>query len=76
MFMGFAISSLARVVRHSELRTFEPGNESIDEFLKREEIKALKSALEATEGNKTEAAKLLGMTFRSFRYKLSKFDIQ
>ena len=75
MFMALAISSLARMVRHAELRSYVPGNESIDEFLKREEINALKSALIATKGNKTEAAKLLGMTFRSFRYKLSKYDI-
>ncbi len=75
MFMAFAISSLARMVRHAELRSYVPGNESIDEFLRREEINALKSALAATQGNKTEAAKLLGMTFRSFRYKLSKYEI-
>lgn len=75
MFLGVAISSLARMVRRAELQSFVPGNESIEDYLVREEISALKSALAATEGNKTEAAKLLGMTFRSFRYKLSKYEI-
>ncbi len=75
MFLSVAVSSLARMVRHAELKSFVPGNESIEEYLVREEITALKSALVATNGNKTEAAKLLGMTFRSFRYKLSKYEI-
>jgi two-component system response regulator PilR (NtrC family) len=35
----------------------------------------LTAALESTNGNKTEAAKLLGMTFRSFRYKLTKYNL-
>lgn len=75
MFLGLAVSSLARMVRRAELQSFIPGNESIEEYLVREEINALKSALIETSGNKTEAAKLLGMTFRSFRYKLSKYEI-
>lgn len=69
------ISALAQRLRHAELRTFVPGNESIETYLVREEINALKSALNKTNGNKTEAAKLLGMTFRSFRYKITKHDI-
>jgi len=75
--MGSAvlISALAQRVRHAELRKFIPGHESIEDYLTREEITALKSALNKTNGNKTEAAKLLGMTFRSFRYKLTKYDI-
>ncbi len=75
MAVGAGISHLARLVRRAEVQSFVPGNESIDDYLVREEINALKSALEATDGNKTEAAKLLGMTFRSFRYKLSKYEI-
>ncbi len=75
MFVGAAISYLAQMVRRAELQSFVPGNESIEDYLVREEINALKSALKATNGNKTEAAKLLGMTFRSFRYKLSKYEI-
>jgi len=75
MAAGILISALAQRLRHAELRAFVPGHESIEDYLVREEINALKSALNKTEGNKTEAAKLLGMTFRSFRYKLTKYDI-
>lgn len=75
--MGVAlmISALAQRLRHAELRKFIPGNESIEDYLVREEVTALKSALASSNGNKTEAAKLLGMSFRSFRYKLTKYDI-
>jgi len=75
MAAGILISALAQRLRYAELRAFVPGHESIEDYLVREEINALKSALNKTEGNKTEAAKLLGMTFRSFRYKLTKYDI-
>ena len=75
MFSGWTVSNLAKRLREAELRTYIPTNESIEEYLVRQEIKALKSALASTDGNKTEAAKLLGMTFRSFRYKLTKYDI-
>lgn len=73
---SFTISYLAKQIRIAELRSFIPGDEDIEDFLVREEINALKSALESTEGNKTEAAKLLGMSFRSFRYKLTKYNIE
>ena len=75
MAVSLLISGLAQRLRHAELRKFIPGNESIEDYLVREEVEALKSALNKTDGNKTEAAKLLGMTFRSFRYKLTKYDI-
>jgi hypothetical protein len=75
MAAGFAISYLAQRLRAAELKSFNPGDESIEEYLVREEKAALQSALLATDGNKTEAAKLIGMTFRSFRYKLTKYDI-
>jgi two-component system response regulator PilR (NtrC family) len=39
------------------------------------ERKVLEQALERTGGNKTEAAKLLALSFRSFRYRLAKFGI-
>ena len=75
MVVAISVSHLARMVRKAELQTFMPGNESIEDYLVREEINALKSALLETQGNKTEAAKLLGMTFRSFRYKVSKYEL-
>jgi two-component system response regulator PilR (NtrC family) len=39
------------------------------------ERKVLEQALERTGGNKTEAAKLLALSFRSLRYRLAKFGI-
>jgi len=39
------------------------------------ETQVLKDALNRTGGNRTAAAKLLGITFRSIRYKLDKFGI-
>ena len=39
------------------------------------ERRALEKALERTGGNKTEAARLLALTFRSFRYRLAKYGI-
>ena len=39
------------------------------------ETQLLKDALNRTGGNRTEAAKLLGISFRSIRYKLDKFGI-
>ena len=70
------VAYMAERIRIAELKRFVPGNETIEDFLVREEINALKTALQRTDGNKTEAAKLLGMTFRSFRYKLTKYGIQ
>jgi two-component system response regulator PilR (NtrC family) len=39
------------------------------------ERKVLEQALDRTGGNKTEAAKLLALTFRSLRYRLAKYGI-
>ena len=35
----------------------------------------LERALAATHGNRTQAARLLGITFRSLRYRLAKFGM-
>ncbi len=54
---------------------FYPGAEPLDAYLERIERKALADALAQSNDNKTEAAKLLGLTFRAFRYKLAKFGL-
>lgn len=46
-----------------------------DAFLEDIEKIILNEALAKTQGNKTAAADLLGITFRTMRYKLKKFDI-
>ena len=54
---------------------FVPGSVPLEDYLEGIEKKAFTDALSRTQGNKTEAARLLGMSFRSFRYKLSKYGL-
>ncbi|MDZ7842500.1 MAG: sigma-54 dependent transcriptional regulator [Gammaproteobacteria bacterium] len=54
---------------------YEPGDEPLEDFLAKIEKQALVDALARAGSNKTAAAKLLGMSFRSFRYKLDKYDL-
>ncbi len=49
--------------------------QSLDTFIEDIERKALEDALKKARYNKTRAAELLGISFRSLRYKLKKFDI-
>jgi len=53
---------------------FEPGFD-IDRWLGTAEKSLLLRALEQTRGNQTAAARLLGTTFRSFRYRLRKYGM-
>ena len=50
-------------------------NGNIEQLLMQTEKEAIQKALEKTGGNKTKAAELLGISFRSLRYKLTKIDI-
>jgi two-component system response regulator PilR (NtrC family) len=59
-----------------ERSAFRLGEEPLETFLERVEKAALSEALGQTGHNKTAAAKLLGMSFRSLRYKLDKFGIE
>ncbi len=49
---------------------------SLDAEMDRLEKNMLLKALEKTGGNKTEAAKLLNISFRSMRYRLDKHGIE
>lgn len=49
--------------------------ESLDDFLEDIEREAIISALEKTKWNRTAAAKLLGVSFRSLRYRLKKLGL-
>ncbi len=59
------------------LSSFEPDippdGLNLDDFLSEIEKKLLLKALERTNGVKSEAARLLGLNFRSFRYRLAKY---
>jgi two-component system, NtrC family, response regulator PilR len=48
---------------------------SVDEFLDNIEREIVVEALERSQNNKTKAADLLGISFRSFRYKLQKYNL-
>jgi len=47
----------------------------LDKIVEEIEKKYIKAALEKTGGKKQDAAKLLGISFRSFRYRISKYNI-
>ena len=51
------------------------GGINIEEKLKQVEQYYIKEALKSSKGNLTEAAKLLKLSFRSFRYKVKKYGI-
>jgi two-component system response regulator PilR (NtrC family) len=55
---------------------FSKGNLSLDEILGEVERAYLLAALEHSKGVKKEAAALLGITFRSIRYRLAKLGIE
>ncbi|MDG1480879.1 MAG: sigma-54 dependent transcriptional regulator [Myxococcota bacterium] len=59
----------------SEPEAFPEQGLDLDVLLARVEQKWLRLALEAADGNRTKAARLLKMSFRSFRYRLAKFDL-
>lgn len=52
------------------------GSETLDDYLNRLERQAIHEALQKTEGNRTAAARLLGVTFRSMRYRLERLGIE
>ncbi len=66
---------LTHANRGAAQSSFVPGGEPLEGYLARIEKQALIDALNHTRQNKTAAAKLLGMSFRSLRYKLDKFGI-
>jgi two-component system response regulator PilR (NtrC family) len=50
-------------------------DQSLDSYMEDIEKKMLEDALKKARYNKTRAAEMLGISFRSFRYKLKKFEI-
>lgn len=67
--------------QHETSRVFESSNTSaslnqdLESHLEDQERDLIKQALEATRWNKTAAAKKLGISFRSLRYKLKKLEL-
>lgn len=52
------------------------GSETLDDYLNRLERQAILEALQKADGNRTAAARLLGVTFRSMRYRLERLGIE
>ncbi len=59
-----------------DLPDYDPAKESLEDYLDGIERKAITTALEENKWNKTAAAKQLGLTFRSFRYRLKKLNME
>lgn len=49
--------------------------EGLEAYLQEQEKRLIITALKQTDWNKTQAAELLGTTFRSLRYRMTKLDI-
>jgi two-component system response regulator PilR (NtrC family) len=73
------------MLEHVEVHDSAPGagateerseDESLDTYMEGIEKQMLEDALKKARYNKTRAAELLGISFRSFRYKLKKFGIE
>ncbi|MDR3158313.1 MAG: sigma-54 dependent transcriptional regulator [Zoogloeaceae bacterium] len=52
-----------------------PGTETLEDLLDRVERSAILSALEQTKGNRTAAARVLGVSFRSLRYRMDRLNM-
>lgn len=57
-------------------KTILESNINLDEILGTIEYNYIRKALEITENNKMRAAELLGISFRTFRYRLGKHKMQ
>jgi two-component system, NtrC family, response regulator PilR len=55
--------------------SFNPDEGSLEDYLERIERNLLTRALEENKWNKTAAAKQLGLSFRSFRYRLARLNL-
>ncbi len=66
---GVARAASAEVYRTAEGRSFD---EAVEDF----EKNVLRHALEQTDWNQTSAARMLGMSFRAMRYRVSKYGLK
>ncbi|MDT8408547.1 MAG: sigma-54 dependent transcriptional regulator [Wenzhouxiangellaceae bacterium] len=78
---GNAITSDDLQLQQSDLEAndavnTDPGDSTLDDYMEKIEKRILDNALKEAKYNKTEAARRLGITFRSFRYKLDKYGIE
>ena len=60
---------------HQPLLPFDPRTMQIQDYLDQIERGIIEQALQQTRYNRTQAAKLLGISFRSMRYRMERLDI-
>lgn len=65
----------AQIDKSTVLSSVKLPDEGLEQYLQNQEIKLITLALAQANGNKTQAAKLLKMTFRSLRYRMKKLEI-
>lgn len=68
--------ALNKPTSHCNLSQLNIENRSLKEVVNEVERKAVLSALNKTEGNRTEAARILGIAVRSLYYKMEKYGIE
>jgi two-component system response regulator PilR (NtrC family) len=79
---GNVIQPADLFLEHLEVHDSSPADtekqddQSLDSYMEEIEKRKLEDALRNARYNKTRAAELLGISFRSFRYKLKKFGIE
>ena len=62
-------------LNHSPIPPFDPRTMQIQDYLDQVERSIIEQALQQTRYNRTQAAKLLGISFRSMRYRMERLDI-
>ena len=60
---------------HGPIPPFDPRTMQIQDYLDQVERSIIEQALQQTRYNRTQAAKLLGISFRSMRYRMERLDI-
>ena len=78
---GFSFDDIAEpdaretTLNHSPIPPFDPQTMQIQDYLDQVERSIIEQALQQTRYNRTQAAKLLGISFRSMRYRMERLDI-
>ena len=78
---GFSFDDIAEpdaretTLNHSPIPPFDPCTMQIQDYLDQVERSIIEQALQQTRYNRTQAAKLLGISFRSMRYRMERLDI-
>ena len=78
---GFSFDDIAEpdaretTLIHGPIPPFDPRTMQIQDYLDQVERSIIEQALQQTRYNRTQAAKLLGISFRSMRYRMERLDI-